>query len=166
MGSGEPGPFRLADRNMAGQMAWFFPLALVALLVGWRTAPTRLPLPPVRQNLFLWAGWLACYWAVFSFMRGAMHPYYLVLMVPPMAALSGIGLRALWVEYQSGNRSLLPLALLLTATWQAFIVAQFPDWQVFLLPILLAGSAAVAVGLALLQTLNQGVIKDSRPKRS
>ena len=112
MGSGEPGPLRLADRNLAGQIAWFLPLALVALLVGWRPAPTRFPLPPVRQNLFLWAGWLVCYWGVFSFMRGAMHPYYLVLMVPAFAALSGIGIRALWVEYQSGNRSLLPLSLL------------------------------------------------------
>jgi 4-amino-4-deoxy-L-arabinose transferase-like glycosyltransferase len=162
MGSGEPGPFRLADKNMAGQIAWFLPLAMVALLIGWRMMPTRFPLPPVRQNLFLWAGWLACYGAVFSFMRGAMHPYYLVLMVPPLAALSGIGIRALWVEYQSGNRSHLPLALLLTATWQAFIVAQFPDWQVFLLPILLVGSAALAVGLALVQALRQGVIKDFR----
>jgi 4-amino-4-deoxy-L-arabinose transferase-like glycosyltransferase len=97
-------------------------------------------------------------------MRGAMQPYYLVLMVPAFAALSGIGIRALWVEYQSGNRTLLPLSLLFCAVWQAFIVAQFPDWQVFLLPILLAGSAAVAVGLGQLRTLNQGVIKDSRPQ--
>lgn len=148
MGSGQPGPLRLTDRNMAGQMAWFFPLALVGFFIAWRPAPTLLPLPPVRQHLLLWAGWLFMYWGVFSFMQGSPHLYYLVLMVPPFAALSGIGIRALWVEFKSGNRNLFPLVLLLSAAWQAFIVAQFPDWALFLLPILLLGISVAAVGLA------------------
>jgi 4-amino-4-deoxy-L-arabinose transferase-like glycosyltransferase len=147
MGSGEPGITRLADRNMAGQMAWFLPLALVGLFLTWGQRPTLWPLSSIHRPLLLWACWFLLYAAVFSFMRGAMHPYYLVLLAPPLAALSGIGLRTLWLETLSGNPDLLSLTLLLTFVWQAFIVAQFPDWAVLLLPILLGCGAAVVVTL-------------------
>jgi 4-amino-4-deoxy-L-arabinose transferase-like glycosyltransferase len=152
MGTGEPGIFRLADKNMAGQMSWFLPLALVGLFLAWRRVPLVFPLAPIHQSLLLWSGWFLLYAVVFSFMRGAMHTYYLVMLTPPLAALAGIGLRTLWLEFKAGQRNLLVLTLLLNVLWQAFIVAQFPDWMPFLLPILLVGGTLVVIGLTTLPT--------------
>jgi 4-amino-4-deoxy-L-arabinose transferase-like glycosyltransferase len=73
-----------------------------------------------------------------------MHTYYLVLLAPPMAALTGIGLRALWLEYRSGRRDLLPLALGLCALWQGATLLQTPDWSGAMVPLLL-GSEVLAL---------------------
>ncbi len=149
MGNGTPGPLRLADKNLAGQVTWFLPLALLGFWAAARRTPWTWPLSPTHQVLVFWLVWFLTYAAVFSFMRGAMHPYYLVLMVPAIASLAGIGLRALWLDFEEGKR-LLPLGLLLTAAWQSFIVFQYPDWRSLLLPILLLGVAISIGGLSYL----------------
>jgi 4-amino-4-deoxy-L-arabinose transferase-like glycosyltransferase len=147
MGNGTPGLFRLADKNMAGQMAWFLPLALLGFWSAARRVPWTWPLSPAHRPLVLWLAWFLIYAAVFSFMRGAMHPYYLVLMVPAVAALTGIGLRALWLDFEEGKRLYFPLGLLLTAAWQSYIVFQYPDWRPLLMPILLLAVVLAIAGL-------------------
>ncbi len=146
MGSGTPGPLRLADKMMAGQVTWFMPLALLGFWAASRRSPWTWPLSPLHQNLVFWLAWLLTYAVVFSFMRGAMHPYYLVLMVPAFASLAGIGVRALWLGFQEGKKLLIPV-LLLTAAWQAYIVFQYPDWRSQLLPLLLLGMVLSIAGL-------------------
>jgi len=153
MNTGTPGPLRLADKNMAGQITWFLPLALLGLWAETRRTRFSLPLAPPHQALAFWSVWFLTYAAVFSFMKGAMHAYYLVMLVPPIAALAGIGMRALWVRFQEGHRSLLFLGLFLTAAWQAFIVAQYPDWKLLLLPILFSAVGLALTGLFLLPSL-------------
>jgi 4-amino-4-deoxy-L-arabinose transferase-like glycosyltransferase len=112
-----------------------------------RTLRQSLLARPDRQNLFFWACWLAIHALVFSTFS-VVHTYYLVLLAPAMAALTGIGLRALWLEYQAGRKSLLPVVLLVTALWQEAILAQNPDWSGALLPLLAGGSTLAALGLA------------------
>ncbi len=146
MGSGTPGPLRLADKIMAGQVTWFMPLALLGFGSASRRSPWTWPLSPLHQNLVFWLAWLLTYAMVFSFMRGAMHPYYLVLMVPAFASLTGIGVGALWLDFQGGKKFLIP-GLLLTAAWQAHIVFQYPDWRPQILPLLLLGAALSVAGL-------------------
>lgn len=173
MGAGAPGPTRLAQAAMAGQVLWFLPLALLGLSAALRLGagagvhrtdadpPGRCALAarfvravrglrggmegrPDRQALFLWAGWLILCALVLSALR-TMHTYYLVLLAPPMAALSGIGLRALWLDYRQGPTGLLPLALGLTALWQSATLLQTPDWDGALMPLLVGGSALAAL---------------------
>jgi 4-amino-4-deoxy-L-arabinose transferase-like glycosyltransferase len=142
MGTGNPGPLRLVDRNMAGQFAWLIPLALLGGWAAWREKSSSRYWTPERQALFLWAGWLLAYTLVFSFMRGAMHTYYLVMLAPPAAALAGIGAAALWRKFKIGGRGrfFLPAAFFLTALWQAYLVAGYPDLKNQLMPLLFAGS--------------------------
>lgn len=152
MGTGEPGPLRLADKNMAGQFAWLFPLALLGLWAAWKETGGG-SFNPQRSSLFLWAGWTLCYALVFSFMRGGMHTYYLVLLAPPLSALAGIGATALWRKFKTGGRDriFLPTAFFLTAAWQFYLVAGYPDWKNQLLPLLSAGagvSLLILAGLA------------------
>lgn len=140
MGAGQPGPLRLAEAQMAGQVAWLLPLALLGFLAGFTR---KKPVPPrgsPRLELIFWGLWLLASSLVFSFMRGIIHPYYLVLLAPPLAALAGSGIVALWKDFCSPGwrRVLLPLALWLTLAWQAFILSRYPGWLAIGLPLSLA----------------------------
>jgi 4-amino-4-deoxy-L-arabinose transferase-like glycosyltransferase len=149
MGSGQPGPLRLADKNMAGQIIWFLPLLLLGLWAAFKKMPLTSPLHPTHSALLLWFGWFLIYGLVFSFMRGAMHTYYIVMLAPPLSALTGIGIRALWKSFQEGERVwvLLPLAFLLTAAWQIYIWSEFPGWEAAVWPILISGVGLALIGL-------------------
>lgn len=149
MGTGQPGPLRLADPNMAGQIIWFLPLLLLGLWAAFRTTSLSLPLHPTHSALLMWFGWFLVYGLVFSFMRGAMHTYYIVMLAPPLAALTGIGLRALWQSFQEGQKKwvLLPLSFLLTAVWQIYIWSAYPGWKAVVWPILAAGVGLALAGL-------------------
>jgi 4-amino-4-deoxy-L-arabinose transferase-like glycosyltransferase len=153
MNNGTPGPLRLTDKNMAGQIGWFLPLALLGFWSSFRRNRLAFPLSPDHPSLVFWLGWIFIYGAVFSFMKGAMHPYYLVLMVPAIAALAGIGIQSLWNDYREGRAVLPLLALLISAAWQAFIVSQYPDWKHQLLPVLISGALISLAGLLLISRL-------------
>lgn len=150
MGTGTPGPLRLIQKQMAGQFAWFFPLSLFGFWAAFRRAKPGWPITPERQTLILWAGWFLVYALVFSFMRGAMHTYYLVLLAPPLSVLAGVGVRALWLDFREEGTShfWLPAALFLTMAWQTYLVIQYPDWKTYLIPMMHAG-----MGVALLLML-------------
>jgi 4-amino-4-deoxy-L-arabinose transferase-like glycosyltransferase len=89
------------------------------------------PLMPVHLALLLWSGWALTYGIVYSYTGGIFHAYYLVTMAPPLSALAGIGVASLWSCYRlRGWRSLLlPVTLLVTAAWQAYIEYAYVDWQ-------------------------------------
>jgi 4-amino-4-deoxy-L-arabinose transferase-like glycosyltransferase len=139
-----PGPLRLIDKPLVGQFGWLLPLGLFGLLAALRSGRPRAP-------WLLWAGWGAVYAAVFSFMRGPFHAYYLVLLAPPAAALFGAGTWALWERYQAsdGRQRWLLVAFVVTALWQAWLIAQFPQWRWRLLPAVSTGVLCAVAGLML-----------------
>jgi 4-amino-4-deoxy-L-arabinose transferase-like glycosyltransferase len=151
LGAGEPGPLRLAQKDNAGQITWMLPLVLIAVVFFSLRRGLNLPLSPTDQSLFLWSGWLLKYAFVLSFLRGPMHIYYLVMLAPPLAALTGIGARTLWLAYQKDKSKwgplLFPGALALTALWQAYLIVQSPSVRVPLLLLLVAGMALSLYGL-------------------
>ncbi len=149
---GEPaaGLWRLASPRYVGQVMWLLPLAIVGLIAALFQGRWSRTLSPEHQSLLLWFGWLATYGVTFAFAGGIFHAYYLVMLAPPMAALAGIGVVALWHTYQRGGwrTVVLPLAVLLTAAWQALAWLDYPDLATWAVPGLLI--AAVASGLGLL----------------
>lgn len=142
---GERGPLRLFNRELAGQISWLLPLAVVGLLTAARQAKPRWPLGPQHQALLLWGVWLAT-GAVFFSVANLFHRYYLAMLGPPLAALAGLGLVGLWREYRRGGLGawLLPLALAATAVLEVHILAAFPEWSAPLVP-LVVGAVAVAI---------------------
>src|SRR5205807_2459373 len=78
----------------------------------------------------------------------------------PMAALTGIGGAALWNSFQrAGWRSLLlPLALLLTAGWQALIWLNYPEFAKWTVPLLLITATAAGLGLLALRGSWSGLV--------
>jgi len=117
------GPLRLADGQLAGQVAWLAPLALMGLVLGAFQYRFGRPLAPEHLALLLWFGWAFTYGIVYSFAGGIMHLYYLATMAPPLAALAGIGVASLRDRYlrKGWGALLLPATLLVTAAWQLHI---------------------------------------------
>ncbi|HEV8440442.1 MAG TPA: glycosyltransferase family 39 protein [Methylomirabilota bacterium] len=124
------GPLRLADGQLAGQVGWLFPLAVMAVMIGAVQGRWRRPLDPARLALLLWFGWTLTYAVVYSYAGGIFHFYYLATLAPPLAALAGIGVAGLWACFlQRGWRVLLlPATLLLTAAWQLYVDSSSVGW--------------------------------------
>jgi 4-amino-4-deoxy-L-arabinose transferase-like glycosyltransferase len=97
--------------------------------------------------------------------EGIFHPYYLIMLAPPMAALVGIGVAALWSAYRRGGWQawLLPVALLATAFWQNVVLAQYPEWSAWLVPLTVGGSLVAAVPLVGVRMLESQVWRRVAP---
>jgi 4-amino-4-deoxy-L-arabinose transferase-like glycosyltransferase len=142
---------RLLNPQLAGQIGWLLPLAVVGLVAAsWRSwqGPPSLPLRQQRQQaLVLWGTWLTSQVVFFSF-AGDWDPYYLAMLAPAVAALVGAGVVALWDDYRSpGWRGwILPLTLAGAASLQSYILAHFyPDWGHWLAPaVVILGLGAAA----------------------
>ncbi len=153
MDGGAPGPLRLLGRQLVEQWGWLLPLVAFGLLAAIPRTRPRLPLSRRGQALLLWTTWLVVHLVVFSFARGIFHRYYLVMLGPAVAALVGIGVAALVDAYrQPGPRGwLLPLALLTGGVFEARLLADYPDWSGWLVPVVLSVAALAAAGLAALR---------------
>ena len=79
---GATGMQRLFSSDMATEISWLLPTALVALVAGlWltrRNARTDL----TRAGLVLFGGSLLVTGLVFSYMKGTIHPYYTIALAP------------------------------------------------------------------------------------
>ncbi|WP_376793590.1 ArnT family glycosyltransferase [Thermogemmatispora sp.] len=147
-GTGTPGPFRLFNEPLGGQIVWLLPLALLGIIaVAWQRRP-RFRGDPEQQGLVLWGIWLLTT-AVFFSVAGFFHQYYLTTMAPAVAALFGIGVVVMWHDYRRhGWRGwLLPLALLLTALEQLHIITSNPAWGTWLIPLIAVPCALAALVL-------------------
>ena len=74
--SGEPGVLRLFNAQLAGQVAWLIPAAVLALVVLW---VLRFP----RPLAVLLTVWLATFAAMFSTVAG-MHQFYTAALAVPL----------------------------------------------------------------------------------
>jgi 4-amino-4-deoxy-L-arabinose transferase-like glycosyltransferase len=161
------GPLRLADRHLASQTGWLFPLAIIGLLAaspGLIGAPAR---DPRRLSLLLWSVWGATCIIVYSAAGGIFHAYYTLPLAAPLSALAGIGIVALWRRFRATESIALslPLALVITVLWQAYIEygylgradesAPGGDWRLWLYGVLIGGTLLGAAGL-LVTHLRQG----------
>ncbi|EOD69073.1 ArnT family glycosyltransferase, partial [Amycolatopsis vancoresmycina] len=131
---GDPGPGRMFNDVVGGQISWLLPLCLVVLAVlgrRWRDA-----------GWLLWGGWLLVTTVVFSFAGGIWHPYYTTALAPAVAAVAAAGLALLWRQHR---RTLLPLVVALTAAWAFVLTARdttFYGWTRW--AVLGTGIAAIA----------------------
>jgi len=150
--NGEPGPLRLLNQQLAGQIGWLLPLAVVGLVAASWQRRTRLPLGSRRAALVMWGAWLFTGAAYFS-VSGYGHRHYLVMLAPAVAALVGIGAVALWKDYRSrGWRGwLLPLTLVGVAAVQAYVLFDYALWRAWLIPAVVGLCLAAAAVLALVR---------------
>lgn len=172
--AGPAGPLRLLDRQLAGQVTWLLPLALIGVAGtavetlrrrrAWRTARRN----PRIQAVLLWGLWLVVAAAFFS-VAGFFHRYYLVMLAPAIAALVGIAAAGMWGAFRREGRALaaclLPATLLVATEVQAIIVLPSPAYARWLLPVLALLCALPAVVLLVLR-LPSRAWRFSLPRRT
>ncbi|GAF35809.1 glycosyltransferase family 39 protein [Lentilactobacillus farraginis] len=138
---GTIGPFRLFQLSLGPQISWLLPFAIIGLIGGlvyFRDRKKRwYHLTHEQKQLALWTGWLVPVYGFFS-VASFFHPYYTIMLAPPIAALFGIGLVALTKLFKSTLRTnwkfyLLPLAVLVTAALQAWYVYSYYPWLTWLI---------------------------------
>ena len=98
---GTPGFLRFTRPQLAEQISWLFPLAFFGAWAGFLQYGLRISGGPQQAALVTWVGWLATHVVVFSFARGIFHEYYSIIIGPAIAAIVGIGVPALWQQFQT-----------------------------------------------------------------
>jgi 4-amino-4-deoxy-L-arabinose transferase-like glycosyltransferase len=138
--SGAPSPVRLFNDKLGGQASWLLLFALVGLGAAawqWRQSNTDAsPRTSTRSSaVILWTAWLIVQLVYFS-IATFFHRYYLAMLTPAIAALTGIGADALWAAWRTGGRqrALVVIALLLCGGIQAILLLPFSDWSLRLIP--------------------------------
>jgi 4-amino-4-deoxy-L-arabinose transferase-like glycosyltransferase len=162
-GVGENGPIgllRLLDTQLGSQIGWLLPLAAIGFFVAawqtrrrWPRRGTPLWVPSQQSALVLWGTWLLTTDAFFT-IAGFYHTYYLVMVAPAIAALSGIGIVSLWQTYrQRGSKLwwLLPVSLPAVAGVQVHLLAAYPAWSRWLSPLILGLAVLGAMTLTFLR---------------
>ena len=147
--TGRPGPFRLLNPQLGGQIGWLLLLAIGGLLAAITWHRPCLPHRPAEQGLLLWGTWFLTLLLFFSFALFD-HAYYLVTFAPAVCALVGIGVVRLYRAYCEGSgwRSwLLPPVLVVVVLSQWGILSVFPSWSNVLAPVIMSLGLLSAVVL-------------------
>ncbi len=154
--TGTAGPLRLVTTPLANEVGWLLPFGLfsVALLVfGSRL---RFPLTEKHKAAVLWGGWLLTATVFFS-IAGFFHPYYLVMLAPPLAALIGIGATLLWNGARTRGRLVRIVIVALFAgllAFQVYTASNYLDNVAWAIP-----AAVILVAGAVLLMLRRDVVR-------
>lgn len=127
-GTGVKGPLRLFQTELSGQASWLLPVVLlgcIAIFAGLR----RRNITNKHKEALFWLTWLLPVAAFFS-VAGFFHQYYLIMLAPPIAALTGAGFVAMWKSYRDRDgwqAWLLPVSVLLTTLFGWYIMQVYND---------------------------------------
>ncbi|MFI8588835.1 glycosyltransferase family 39 protein [Pseudonocardia alni] len=156
---GSAGPLRLFTGELAYEISWLLPAALILLVVGlWvtRRAPRT---DRTRAALLLWGGWTLVTAAVFSMMSGTMHPYYTVALAPGLAGVVAVGGAALWRGRGARWARIVAAAtVLVTGGWAvALLVVSAESFSWLYRPV--GAVTVVAAGLMLAAGRGRAVVR-------
>lgn len=148
---GQPGVFRLFTEPLSNEIGWLLPFGLLSIGLVAVSSSLRLPLTDIHKSVILWGGWLLTSVVFFS-VAEFYHAYYLAMLAPPLAALVGIGIIALWQMHRRRpiiTWNLLALAGLGTVLYQMYVAHQYVDSALWL-PL----SLLLIIGGVILLTIN------------
>ncbi|WP_125980517.1 glycosyltransferase family 39 protein [Loigolactobacillus iwatensis] len=149
---GTAGITRVFQKSLGRQVSWLLPLALIGVISSFSyfADPKRrwYQLSQAQKELILWLGWLVPVFGFFS-VASFFHPYYMIMLAPPIATLAGIGLTTLWADAKQEKRlwrtALLPIAIAVTALLQAWYVADYYLWLSWLIIALAVFSIIIII---------------------
>ncbi len=109
---GTTGIFRMFNEEFGPNIAWFIPAALIGMVAVAIKLRNK-----ERSNIqfgitAFWTIWLLTHMFIFSMTSGTIHPYYVVVLAPAIAALVGISLPLIVRLYKTEqNIWLLPVTV-------------------------------------------------------
>lgn len=150
-GTGTKGVFRLFQKELSGQASWLIPFAFAGAL-GVLASVRRKHVTSAHKEIVFWLVWLIPGMIFFS-IAGFFHHYYLIMLAPPLTAMSGAGWTELWRRYRENagwTVWLFPVAIASTAALQWYFVHPYDKeigsgWS---LAIAAAGGAAAVLLVA------------------
>ena len=149
---GQTGIFRIFNNDFGPNIAWLLVLALAGgglmLWILQKTPRTNRG----RAAVIFWMLWLLIHIVIFSMTSGVIHPYYVVVMAPAVAALAGISLPFLWGAYvrRKPYAWLLPVLVGVTAATTVIILGYTGTmiWLMWIVGLLgLAGMIGLLINL-------------------
>jgi 4-amino-4-deoxy-L-arabinose transferase-like glycosyltransferase len=147
---GPTGITRMFNAEMGTQISWLLPAALcfgvATLWLGRHAKRTDVR----RAAILVWSSWLVVTALVLSYAQGIIHPYYMIVLAPPIAALFGIGVTSTWAHRELlVARAAFAAAIGGTAIWAYVLLDRTPAWHPWLrVVVLCAGLAAATLALA------------------
>jgi 4-amino-4-deoxy-L-arabinose transferase-like glycosyltransferase len=159
---GGTGIGRLFTAEMANEISWLLPAALLAVVFGiYLVARGRLSRGE-KAALTMFAGWLLVSALVFSYMSGMVHPYYTVAMAPAVAGLVGLGGAWAWRDRAGvDGRIALAATIVATGVWSAILMHRNvfgPSWLPWTLAVVSLVAAAAVLGLGTQRTVAAGAV--------
>ena len=159
--AGEPGLLRLFQDPLMKEVSWLLLPALLALIMIFVVQKPRRTLSPQQLGAVVWGGWLIT-GAIFFSIAQFVHAYYLNMLGPPIAALTGI----LWWSIQRLERrqqiasAAVVLGTTLAFQWWAANTFDQAGWLPVALVLAVAG-LGVLVWQRRLQTLGWSLMAAS-----
>lgn len=148
---GGTGLGRLFTAEMADEISWLLPAALLAVAYGVYLLVRGRLSRGEKAALTMFAGWLLVSALVFSYMSGMVHPYYTVAMAPAVAGLVGAGTVWAWRDRAAWDaRIALSAMITSTAVWSAILLhrnAFGPAWLPWTTAALAVLAAVAVLGL-------------------
>jgi 4-amino-4-deoxy-L-arabinose transferase-like glycosyltransferase len=145
MFGGTPGPLRLLNSALGGQVGWLLGFAVVSGL-GVLVASRCRRADPRTGWLVAVGGAFLTTAVLFSAASGIFHPYYVSLLAPFVAALVGAG-AAQMIGGGLSTRILGPLAVVAGVATELVVRGQYPGQLPWLPLVLIAVGALAAIAL-------------------
>ncbi len=159
---GGAGLRRLFTAEMANEISWLLPAALLTTAIGVYLLLRGRLSRGEKAALTMFAGWLLVSALVFSYMSGMVHPYYTVAMAPAVAGLVGIGTICAWRERAGWDgRIALAAMIWLTAIWSAVLLHRNvfgPTWLPWTMAAVAMAAAVTVIVLGAHRTVAAAVI--------
>jgi 4-amino-4-deoxy-L-arabinose transferase-like glycosyltransferase len=143
---GTTGPLRLLNSALGGQAGWLLGFALVSG-IGILVASRLRRADPRSGWLIAVGGALLVTGVVFSEAKGIFHPYYVSLLAPFIAALTGAGAAQL-LKGGLNVRIVGPLAVVAGVATELAVLSRYLGELTWLVPILVAVGVLAALALA------------------
>ena len=125
--TGTAGIMRLFNYQLAGQISWLLPFVFFGFLLFFKKSKQKLFFD---KSIIFWLAWIIPMALFMSFTSGLFHRYYVAMMAPGIAALSGILLTIGWKNYreQTWHTWFLPIILTVTLLLQIIIQSYYWPW--------------------------------------
>jgi len=140
-----PGPLRLLNSSLGGQAGWLLGFAVLSGLGILVTSRLRRSDPRTGWLLAVGGAFVTA-GVLFSFAGGIFHPYYVALLAPFAAALTGAGAAQLAARGLNA-RILAPLAILAGVVTELIVLGRYPGQLSWLPWVLIAVGTLTALTL-------------------